>query len=125
MEYMYEIILSGVIINNSRNPIENTILNESIVDLDSLGEVGKILSNQKKIGLNYINMISRKENILLDLKYKDYKITVNKDIETGTESVVVRIENTKKIHHIDVSFLEDITWLKDKETFDKVIKDLL
>lgn len=125
MEYIDEIILYGVIINNSRNPIENTIVNEPIVDLNSLGEVGKVLSSQKKIGLNYINMISRKENLLLELGYKDYKITVNKDIETGTESISVKIENTKKIHHIDVSFLENITWLKDKETFDKVIKDLL
>lgn len=125
MEYINEIILSGIIINNSRNPIENTILNESIVELYTLGEVGKILSSQKKIGLNYINMISRKENILLELKYKDYKITVNKDIETGTESITVKIENTKKIHHIDVSFLENITWLEDKETFDKAIKDLV
>ena len=70
-------------------------------------------------------MISRKENLLLELGYKDYKITVNKDIETGTESISVKIENTKKIHHIDVSFLEDITWLKDRKTFDKVIKDLI
>lgn len=119
-----ETILYGVIINNSRNPIENTVVSE-LVDLDSLGEVGKVLSSQNKIGFNYINMISRKENLLLELGYKDYKISVNKDIETEAESVVVKIDNTKKIHHIDVSFLEKITWLKDKETFDKVIKDLL
>ena len=115
-----KVILYGVIINNSRNPIENTIVSGSTIDLDSLG-----FPSQKKIGLNYINMISRKENLLLELGYKDYKISVNKDIETEAESVVVKIENTKKIHHIDVSFLEKITWLKDKETFDKVIKDLL
>lgn len=124
MKKVNEVILYGVIINNSRNPIENTVVSE-LVDLDSLGEVGKVLSSQNKIGLDYINMISRKENLLLELGYKDYKISVNKDIETEAESVVVKIENTKKIHHIDVSFLEKITWLKDKETFDKVIKDLL
>lgn len=124
MKKVNEVILYGVIINNSRNPIENTVVSE-LVDLDSLGEVGKVLSSQNKIGLNYINMISRKENLLLELGYKDYKISVNKDIETEAESVVVKIENTKKIHHIDVSFLAKITWLKDKETFDKVIKDLL
>ena len=125
MNCIDEIILNGVIINNSRNPIENTIVSKYIVDLDSLGEVGKVLSDQKKIGLNYINMISRKENLLLELGYKDYKISVNKDILTGAESIIAKIDNTKKIHHIDVSFLEKITWLKDKETFDKVIKDLV
>ena len=119
-----ETILYGVILNNSRNPIENTVVSE-LVDLDSLGKDGKILSSQNKTGLDYINMISRKENILLELRYKDYKISVNKDLKTGAESVVVKIEDTKKIHHIDVSFLENITWLKDKETFDKVIKDLV
>ena len=120
METANKVLLYGVIINNSRNPIENTIVSESTVDLDSLG-----LSSQKKIGLNYINMVSRKENLLLELGYEDRKISVNKDLETGAESVSVKIENTKKIQHIDISFLENVTWLKDKETFDKVIKDLV
>ena len=120
MENVNKVILYGVIINNSRNPIENTIVSGSTVDLDSLG-----FPSQNKIGLEYIDMISRKENILLELKYKDYKISVNKDLKTGAESIYVKIENTKKIHYIDVSFLEKIAWLKDKESFDKVIKDLV
>ena len=120
METANKVLLYGVIINNSRNPIENTIVSESTVDLDSLG-----LSSQKKTGLDYINMVSRKDNILLELRYKDYKISVNKALKTGEESVTVEIDNTKKIHTVDISFLENITWLKDKETFDKVIKDLV
>ena len=124
MKKVNEVILYGVIESDSRNPIENTVVSE-LVDLDSLGEGGKILSSHNKIGLDYINMISRKENILLELRYKDYKISVNKDLKTGAESIIAKIENTKKIHHIDVSFLGKITWLKDKETFDKVIKDLV
>ena len=120
MDNVNKVLLYGVIINSVRNLTENTVVSDSIVDLDSLG-----LPSQNKIGLNYINMISRKENILLELKYKDYKITVNKDLKTGAESVSVKIENTKKIHTIDVSFLENITWLKDKESFDKIIKDQL
>ena len=120
METVNKVLLYGVIINNSRNPIENTIVSESTVDLNSLG-----LSNHNTIGLNYINMVSRKENILLELRYKDYKISVDKDLKTGEESVTVKIDNTKKIDTVDVSFLENITWLKDKESFDKVIKDLV
>lgn len=120
MENVNKVILYGVIINNIKNPIENTIVSGSTVDLDSLG-----LPSQNKTGLEYIDMISRKENILLELKYKDYKISVNKDLKTGEESIIIKIENTKKIHYIDVSFLEKIAWLKDKESFDKVIKDLV
>lgn len=120
MKKVNEVILYGVIESDSRNPIENIIVSESIVDLDSLG-----FPSQNKIGLDYIDMISRKENILLELRYKDYKISVNKDLKTGEESVSIKIENTKKIHIIDVSFLAKITWLKDKESFDKVIKDLV
>lgn len=120
METVNKVILYGVIINDSRNHIENTIVSGSTVDLDSLG-----LPSRNKIGLEYIDMISRKENILLELKYKDYKISINKDLKTGAESIIAKIENTKKVHYIDVSFLEKITWLKDKESFDKVIKDLV